>query len=277
MRPTTPFGSPGARVSSVQCSPPSVLLNSPRARTAARHLPRDAVRLPERGVQDVRVLRVHRQVDRAALVVAVQHLPPRLPAVRRLEHAALGVAPRRVPEGRDVGDVGVLRIDADLRDRLRLGEAEVRPRLAAVGGAVDAVALHDVAADAGLAHPDVDHVGVRLRHRHRADGARRELSVGDGLPRLAAVGRLPEPPADRAEVVLERPRGAARDGDGAAAAVRADGAPLHAAELHAVDGGGRRGTLRVRRAGDDGERGDERRRAEERGDESGEAHARDAG
>ena len=96
-------------------------------------------------------------------------------------------------------------MDADPRDRLRLLQADVRPRLAGVGGLVDAVALDDVAAQLGLAHPGVDDVGIRRRDRDGADRRGLDLLVGDRPPRQAAVGRLPDAAAGRAEVVLERP------------------------------------------------------------------------
>ena len=63
-----------------------------------------------------------------------------------------------------------------------LREADVRPRLAGVGGFVDAVARHDVAADARLAHADVDDVGVRVGHGDGADRRALDLAVGDRRP-----------------------------------------------------------------------------------------------
>src|SRR5690606_34592736 len=64
-------------------------------------------------------------------------------------------------------------------------------------------------------------------------------------PRGAAVRRLPQPAARRAEVVLERPGRAAGHGDRAAAPVRAHVAPLETVEQARVVGdGGRRGRAR---------------------------------
>ena len=59
----------------------------------------------------------------------------------------------------------------------------VGPRLAGVGGLVDAVALHDVAAQGDLPHPDEHDVGVRLRDGDGADRRTSDLAVGHGLPR----------------------------------------------------------------------------------------------
>ena len=64
-------------------------LEEAAAGSAARHLVLDAVRLPHRGVQHVRVAAVDHEVDRAGLVVAEEHLLPRLAAVGALEDAAL--------------------------------------------------------------------------------------------------------------------------------------------------------------------------------------------
>ena len=68
-----------------------------------------------------------------------------------------------------------------------------------------AVARHDVAADARLAHADEDDVGVRLRDGDGADRRALDLAVGHRRPVLAAVGGLPQAAADGAEVRLLRP------------------------------------------------------------------------
>ena len=100
------------------------------------------------------------------------------------------------------------------------------PRLAGVGRLVDAVARHDVAADARLARADEDDVGLRFRDGDGADRRAPDLAVGDGRPFRAAVDRLPQSAAGRAEVAFSRPPLHAGDGDRSAAAVRADAAPF---------------------------------------------------
>ena len=133
-------------------------------------------------------------------------------------------------ECRHEHDVGVGRVHADLRDVLRVSQADLRPRLAGIGRLVDAVARRDVAADLGLARADVDDVGVRGGDGDGTDRRTGDLIVGDRLPGHAAVGGLPETAAGGAEVVLERAPGAARDGDRSAAALRPDAAPPQRAE-----------------------------------------------
>jgi len=61
-------------------------------------------------------------------------------------------------DGRE-GNVGILRMDDQLPD-LTVVLPDVRPRLAGIGRFVDAVAGRDVAANVGLARPDVNDAGV---------------------------------------------------------------------------------------------------------------------
>src|SRR5207247_6709240 len=201
-------------------------LEQAAAGAAARHLILDAIRLPHCREQDVRIPAIDLDVHGARLAVAEQLPLPRLPAVGALVEAAL-VARRAVAsEVGDEDDVGVRRMDANLRDRVGVGEAGMGPRLAGVGRLVDAVARHDVAADARLARADEDDVGLRFRDGDGADRRAPDLAVGDGRPFRAAVDRLPQSAAGRAEVAFSRPPLHAGDGDRPAAAVRADAAPF---------------------------------------------------
>ena len=70
-------------------------------------------------------------------------------------------------------------------------QADVRPRVAAVGRLVDAVAVAHVVARVRFAGTDPDGVVVGGIDRHRADRARR-LLVEDRIPRLCAVRRFPD-------------------------------------------------------------------------------------
>ena len=101
--------------------------------------------------------------------------------------------------------------------------------------AVDAVARQDVAADARLAGADEDEVGVGFRHRDRAHRRRRDLEVCDGVPIVAAVGRLPEASAGRAEVGFVRASLDAGDRDGAAAPVGGRGCARSSREEGGVE------------------------------------------
>ena len=130
----------------------------------------------------------------------------------------------------DVDQIRVGRVDADLRDDLRVGEADVRPGLAGVGRLVGPAALDDVAAKLGFAGADVDDVRVRLGDGDGADRRVVDLAVRHRLPGDAAVGRLPQAAAGRAHVGLVRPRRAAGDRNRPAAARRTEAAPAQRAE-----------------------------------------------
>ena len=124
---------------------------------------------------------------------------------------------------------GLVRVDRDAGDVARLGQAQVAPGLAAVVGLVDAVAVRDVAADAGLARAGVDDVRIGVGDRDRADRGGEE-AVRDVLPVRAAVGRLPDAAGAGAEVEGTDVGGMPGDGDAPPAAVRPDAAPLERAE-----------------------------------------------
>jgi hypothetical protein len=87
-----------------------------------------------------------------------------------------------VAERGDVDEVGVARVDDDVADVAGIGEADVAPGPPAIARLVDAIAVRDVRADRGLAHPGVDHVRRGVRHDERADGGGLEEAVGDILP-----------------------------------------------------------------------------------------------
>ena len=168
-----------------------------------------------------------------------------------------------VAERRHEDDVGVQRVHANLRDVLRLDEADVRPRLAGIRRLVHAVARRDVAADFALAGADIHDVRIPWRDSHGADRRARDLTVGHRTPGGAAVHRFPQAAAGGAEVVLERPGHAAGDRNRTAAAIRSDVAPAQRAERSRRIGRARAGaSAALRRDGplDDDEPADEQQR-----------------
>ena len=102
--------------------------------------------MPHGRVKDPWIGLVQRDVDGAGGVVDEQRLRPRLAAVDGPVDATRPVRTEGVTDRGDVRDVGVGRMDADRADLLRVVEAEVGPGVAAVGGAVDAVAVGEVLA-----------------------------------------------------------------------------------------------------------------------------------
>ena len=118
-------------------------------------------------------------------------------------------------------------MDDQLADGARIPQADVLPGLAGIDRFVDAVALRQIAADAGFAGAGIDHVGIGRRDGKAADG-RSFLLIEDGLPGGGAIGRFPNAAAGGAEVVSVGIAGDARRRQGAAAAKGADGAVLQA-------------------------------------------------
>ena len=131
------------------------------ARAAAGHAPRSAPRLPERGKKNVGIMRIEGDVDAARVFVFVENFLPGLAAVGGAEDAALGVRAVRMAESRDESDVGIGGIDNDFADGARIVQANVLPGLAAVERLVNAVAVRNVAANAGFAGPHIKDVVVR--------------------------------------------------------------------------------------------------------------------
>jgi hypothetical protein len=195
------------------------------AGSAARHLVLDAIRLPQCGVDHIGIVGVDHDIDGAGARILEQRAFPRLAAVGALENAALLARAVIQPERRDIDDVGIGRVNADLRDRIDVLESDMRPRLPRVARFVDAIAWHDVAADARLAHADEDDVRIGFGNRHGADRGAVDLAVGDRRPVVAGIGGLPQAAADGAEVGLARASLDAGHRDRAAAAIGADAPP----------------------------------------------------
>ena len=116
-------------------------------------------------------------------------------------------------------------------------ESKVGPGLAAVGGAIDAVAESNAVAHGRFAGADPDYVGVIRLQR---DGSDRDgvFTIEERLPCHAGIDGLEETASagrDIDEVGIARD---ARDVGGASAHVgRTDASPLEAVECFGVDGG----------------------------------------
>ncbi len=153
------------------------------------------------GVEHVGVARVDGDVVDAGVLADRQHGLPGLPRVGGLVQPAVAARRPERPHRRHVDHLGIARIDDDAADVHRILEAQVLPRLAAVDGAVDPVAVGDAALAVVLAGADPDHVGV-VRVDGDAADRERALGVEDRRPGRPAVLRLPHP-ADGGQV----PRG----------------------------------------------------------------------
>ena len=123
----------------------------------------------------MRILRIKHDVDGAGAIIEIKNFFPGLAAIARAENAALRVGAVSVAESRNKNDVGIRGMNDQRTDVTRVFEADVGPRLAAVGGFVDAVAKRNVAADAGFAGADVNDVGIGIGNVDGADRGNRLL------------------------------------------------------------------------------------------------------
>ena len=171
-----------------------------RVGAAAAHLPRGALRVPERGVQHARISRIEPEVTGTGGLAAKEHLLPGRSAVRGLVDASLRARAEDIAERRDPDGVGVLRMNAHAGDVTGGLESSVLPGAPRVDRAIHAVAVRYVVAHARLAHAGVDHLCVRRRDGDRTDRGGREKAVRDVAPVAAAVVGLPDPSGAGPEV-----------------------------------------------------------------------------
>ena len=231
--PITPAGSPGFRVMSVQVLATVSGLEDSALRSARYQLPRRAVGMPDRGVNDVGIGWIENEIECARRIAAKENFPPALSAIGGLEDSALGVRTPNVSERGNVDDVRILWTDADASDLPGVSESDVLPRFACVSGFEDTVAVRDIPANGRFTGADVDDVGVGLAYGDRADRAA-EVFVGDGCPRHSAVGGLEDSATGGAEVILHRTRSRAGDGNRPAASKGTDLPPAEPGECRRI-------------------------------------------
>ena len=132
-------------------------------------------------------------------------------------------------ERRDKDDIGIPRVNDDFANRARIFQADVLPGFSGVQRLPDAVALRNVAANAGFAGAHIDDVRIGHRDRDTADRGR-SIFVKDRRPGVCAVDGFPYAAAGRSEVVGGGVAGNSRGGQRAASAERANGTILHSLE-----------------------------------------------
>src|SRR6185312_3051373 len=162
-------------------------------------LPRPEPRLPQPGIDDVRVGGIDSDRRAAGVGIAGQNPLPADAAIERAVDAALGIGTVGVAEHRGEQAVRLLGIHGELGDLLPVAQAEVGPGAPGVVGAVDAVADRQVRAAQPLTAADVHDVGVGGGHGDGADRLRR-LLLEDRVPGAARVVGLPYPAIDRTDV-----------------------------------------------------------------------------
>src|SRR5258708_5696279 len=116
----------------------------------------------------------------AGRVVDVERLGPRLAAVGRAEDTACLALLVDVPLRREQHEVGILRVDEDGGDLLRIVEPEVPPGFSGVGRLIDAVAFVDAAAGVRKA--------ARATNSSERPGSRRAKDVRLNMSQLSSWG-----------------------------------------------------------------------------------------
>src|SRR5215469_11486049 len=112
--------------------------------------PRSPPCLPQRRKNDIRIVRIKRDVDPTRVFVLIKNLLPSLAAIGRAENSALRIRPIRMPQRRDKHDVWIRRMDNDLPDRPRIMEPDVLPGLPAVERFVNPITVRDVPSNASF-------------------------------------------------------------------------------------------------------------------------------
>ncbi len=130
------------------------------ARATVGQTPGGTACLPERGKQNIRIVRIEGHVDASGILILIKNFFPGLAAIERAKNAAFGVRPVGMAEGRHKNDVWIVGIDDDFADGAGIAQANVLPGLARVERLVNAVAMRNVAADAGFARAHVNRVVV---------------------------------------------------------------------------------------------------------------------
>ena len=131
----------------------------------SRVFPGALARLPEAGVDNVRIGRIDHDFRSAGILILAQDFFKGLPSIRRAVDPALGVRAVRMTQDGGKDPVRVPRVDGELRDLLALAQSEMGPGPAGVDGFIDAVADREVGSLKAFAAPDIDDVGIRGARR----------------------------------------------------------------------------------------------------------------
>ena len=182
--------------------------------------------VPGAGVNDPRIARLKREIDRTCIFVREKYELPILSTVGALINAARFTGLPEIPHRSDIDDVRIRWVDTNAPDVAGILEAEESPGLSGVCRFPDAEIRRYVAPHGLFAKAGVDDVRIRLRYRDGAHGSA-EIAVGDIPPLAAAVVRFPDTPTCGREVVGITIARYADNAIRAATAVRSDQSIFH--------------------------------------------------
>ncbi len=207
--------------------PPPVPLNSPFSQGPS-------LRLPQCGINDIRIRWIDLDVAGADVFVFVEDLLEGLAAIGRAIDPALWVRAVGVPSDGDEDAVSIVRINGYLRNLLAIAQSQVGPCRATVRGFIDTVSDREIGPMQPFTAGDVDDVRIGRRDLegpNRASG----FVIEDRRPRAAEIRCLPYPTIHCADVEDIRLARHARDCAGAAAAKRANISPVQFAQKPGVN------------------------------------------
>ena len=166
---------------------------------AAGERPLLAIEVPHRGVDDVRILRVHVQIGTAMSIIHEQRPAPRLAGIARHEDATFRIRPADMPHRADEDRARVSRADLHARNVARVTKADETPARTAIRRLVHPASERHRIADVRLAGAHIHHRRVARLQRNVTDGER-GLRVEQRLPRGAAIACFPDAARGRADI-----------------------------------------------------------------------------
>ncbi len=200
-------------------------------------------RSPQRCVQNSRIFRVHRDIDRADIIRRVfipQDFFPGRASVCCPVQAALGIRIINMTQCRHVYPIGIRRIDHHTPDVFRRVKTDVGPRFSPVGRLEHPDSIGMLAANIRLARTDINDVGVRRRHCDRANRADGNAFIGNRHPGAPRIFGLENASAHRPHVKSVRLARVPRNAERSPSTHRPDVAPSQSGKQ-------RRGILRLLR------------------------------
>lgn len=157
--------------------------------------------MPNTGIKNIWIARIHCDIAYARLIGDIQRFRKRYAAVERNVHPALGTRPKSVSEHADHDVLGILRIENDARNTRRIyGKCDRVPATAAIDGLIKTALGYNVVTWIRLARAEPQRLIVVRIDRNCADGCDMN-AVGYILPGNAAVHRFPRAAAGRSRVV----------------------------------------------------------------------------
>src|SRR5579859_632238 len=129
-----------------------------------------AAALVSSGIHHIGFYRINGYIYHAGVFADMKHVLPGFAAVVGLVDAAVASRPPKRTFSGDENNIAVTRVNCDAADMLGFLQAHVRPALAAILGAIDAIPITDATLAVALAASYPHHAGIFGIEHNRADG-----------------------------------------------------------------------------------------------------------